>query len=113
MKHVKESKLKLKAGHTSDIITEDMLIQLGSKLSPLLRVREWDVVFRTHVDGVSFHTFYKNVASCNPTIIFVQDITNTVFGAFASETWQPCSHFYGTGESFLFSFKVAFYRSQT
>ena len=114
MKHLKEDRLRLRIkGQQSTILSEDMLTELGSKLSPLMRMREWEVVYRTNVDGVSFHTFYHNVAKYNPTIVLVQDTSKAVFGAFASEQWHSSPHFYGTGESFLFSFKVSPSHTQT
>ncbi len=98
--------LKLSDKTGSDILTEEMLAQLGSKISPLLRMRPWDVIYKINSDGVSLRTFYSKVHKYNPTILIVQDHNKNVFGAFVSEQWQPCGRFYGTGESFLFTFKV-------
>eukprot|EP00826_Nyctotherus_ovalis_P001512 TRINITY_DN10242_c0_g1_i5.p1 TRINITY_DN10242_c0_g1~~TRINITY_DN10242_c0_g1_i5.p1 ORF type:complete len:179 (-),score=22.61 TRINITY_DN10242_c0_g1_i5:217-753(-) len=97
--------LKLKT--TSEILSKDMLNQLGSKIAPLLLMREWEVVFRISSDGVSFRTFFTKVAKHNPTLLVVQDSRKTVFGAFATEKWKLSERFYGTGEAFLFSFKVS------
>ena len=98
--------MKLAEGHKSEILSEDMLMQLGSKISPLLRMRPWEVIFRINTDGVSLRTFYNNAQKYNPTILLIQDTNGTVFGAVVSEQWQPSKHFYGTGEAFLFTFKV-------
>jgi len=82
-----------------------MLILLGSKVSPLMRLKEWEVIFGINTDGVSLHTFYLNCRNYNPTMLLVKDTKGNVFGGFASEVWKASKRFYGTGESFLFSFK--------
>jgi len=96
--------LKLK-GH-SEILTKDMLLQLGNKIPPLLLMRQWEIVFRISSDGVSLRTFFNKVANYNPTIIVVQDSKKNVFGALVTEKWRTSPRFYGTGETFLFTFKV-------
>ncbi len=106
MKYVQDRRLKLKEGTKSEILTEDMLQQLGDKISPLMRMRCWEIVYKISTDGVSMHTFYNNVQHYNPTILVIQDKNKCVFGAFVSEQWKCSTHFYGTGESFLFTFKV-------
>jgi hypothetical protein len=30
---------------------------------------------------------------------------NYIFGAFCAERWRPCHKYYGTGESFVFTFR--------
>jgi hypothetical protein len=105
LKHLKAYKLKLSKKRMSEILTEERLILLGSKVSPLMRMKEWDVIFGINKDGISFRTFFSNAQKFNPTIILVKDTRGVVFGGFASERWHPSSHFYGTGESFLFTFK--------
>ena len=70
-----------------------------------MRLKEWEVIFGINEDGTSIHTFYYNVKKYNPTIILIKDNKGNVFGGFASEQWKQSKHFYGTGESFLFSFK--------
>lgn len=105
LKRLEVNKLKLSAKRSSEILTKEMLILLGSKLTPLMRIREWDVVFSTDSDGVSFHTFYFTILKYNPTMIVVKDTKGRVFGGFVTEKWHPGKRFYGTGESFLFTFK--------
>jgi len=106
LKHLEAYKLKLSKKRMSEILTEEKLILLGSKVSPLMRMREWDVIFGTSKDGISFRTFFFNTQKFNPTIILVKDTKGIVFGGFASERWHPNNRFYGTGESFLFTFKT-------
>eukprot|EP01027_Heterolobosea_sp_BB2_P014823 GEZU01021266.1.p2 GENE.GEZU01021266.1~~GEZU01021266.1.p2 ORF type:complete len:147 (+),score=31.58 GEZU01021266.1:140-580(+) len=46
-----------------------------------------------------------------PTLIIVQDMDGTIFGGFASESWQISAKYYGTGEAFLFTFKDGEYKA--
>lgn len=105
LRHLEAYRLKLSKKRKSEILTEEMLILLGSKVSPLMRMKEWELIFGINKDGVSFRTFYSSVQKYNPTIILIKDTKGNVFGGLASEKWHPSGRFYGTGESFLFTFK--------
>eukprot|EP00826_Nyctotherus_ovalis_P065745 TRINITY_DN9671_c0_g1_i6.p1 TRINITY_DN9671_c0_g1~~TRINITY_DN9671_c0_g1_i6.p1 ORF type:complete len:164 (-),score=29.58 TRINITY_DN9671_c0_g1_i6:448-939(-) len=97
---------RLRLKDKSEILTNEMLTQLSSRISPLLLMRPWEVRFRVNTDGVSMRTFFAKLEKYNPSIILVQSVNNCVFGALVSEMWHPTTRFYGTGEAFLFSFKV-------
>ena len=96
----------LKLKDKSEILTNDMLTQLSSKISPLLLMRLWEVRFRINSDGVSMRTFFNKLEKYNPTMLLIQDTNNCVFGALVTEIWHSSTRFYGTGEAFLFTFKV-------
>jgi len=49
-------------------------------------------------------TFYNNTRHRDNTVIIIQDMKDTIFGAYCCEEWKMKSHFYGTGESFVFKF---------
>lgn len=99
-----DSSLKLK--DKSEILTKDMLSQIGSKISPLLLMRPWELRFRINSDGVSLRTFFNKLEKYNPTMLLIQDSDDCIFGALVTEKWHPSKRFYGTGEAFLFTFKV-------
>ena len=67
-------------------------------------MREWKLLFTISKDGVSFSTFYKNTRDRDNTVLLIRDDTGKVFGAYLCEQWRPGMHFYGLGESFVFSF---------
>jgi hypothetical protein len=98
---------RLKLKDKSEILTNEMLRQLSNRISPLLLMRPWEVRFRINSDGVSMRTFFTKLEKYNPTIFLVQDANNCVFGALVSEIWHSSTRFYGTGEAFLFTFKVS------
>eukprot|EP00826_Nyctotherus_ovalis_P014010 TRINITY_DN13862_c0_g3_i1.p1 TRINITY_DN13862_c0_g3~~TRINITY_DN13862_c0_g3_i1.p1 ORF type:complete len:186 (-),score=52.63 TRINITY_DN13862_c0_g3_i1:377-934(-) len=103
---IKPPEPKLKLADKSEILDEGMKLQLARELNPLHMMRKWHLLFSINTDGVSLRTFFNKVKNRNPTIMLVKDKSGCVFGAVLTEQWHPSSRFYGTGESFLFSFKV-------
>jgi len=65
----------------------------------------WELLYSLNRDGVSIGTFYEKAKYCRTTLLVVQDSQGYVFGGFCNEAWHPSSKFYGTGETFLFTFK--------
>mmetsp|Transcript_60140 Transcript_60140/g.130431 ORF Transcript_60140/g.130431 Transcript_60140/m.130431 type:complete len:368 (-) Transcript_60140:103-1206(-) len=66
---------------------------------------EWVLSYTPKVHGVSLTTMFRNVGKHSKTVLVVQDSQEYIFGGFAPEPWEPqSSHFYGTGEAFVFSF---------
>ena len=50
-------------------------------------------------------TFYNQNSEHQNTLLFVQDRDGYRFGAFCTGEWEVSKYFYGTGESFVFTFK--------
>lgn len=67
-------------------------------------MREWKLLFSINKDGVSFQTFFATTRGRDNTVILIRDETKRVFGAYCCEEWHRSLHFYGLGESFVFSF---------
>jgi len=67
-------------------------------------MREWKLLFTINKDGVSYTTFYENVKNRDNTVLLIKDGKGKVFGAYCSEAWKKSLHFYGLGESFIFTF---------
>ena len=73
----------------------------------LYKLSCWELTYSPLKHGTSLKTLYRNVNDRGPNIILVKDEANYVFGAFCSSSWKADARtFYGTGESFLFSFRV-------
>jgi len=53
-----------------------------------------------------FISLFRNCQNIDENILIVKDFEGYVFGGFCSNTWEMNHGFYGTGESFLFTFKV-------
>jgi len=103
---IKPQEPKLRLKDNSKILTEDMKEQLAKELSPILLMRNWCLLFSIDTDGVSMRTFFSKLKGHKSTILLVKDKGGNVFGAVLADQWHSSSRFYGTGESFLFSFKV-------
>ena len=89
----------------SSIMSETQLIILARLIPPIFRAREWLRLYSIEIDGVSVHTFYKWARNFEKTLLLIEDTNGYKFGAFASQEWKIHKHFYGTGETFLFTFK--------
>jgi len=72
----------------------------------IYQYKMWELVFDIAHDGVSFDTFFYKTRNYNPTIVLIEDNKGSVFGIYASQVWMESKNFYGTGETFIFSFKV-------
>ncbi|CAE8681635.1 unnamed protein product, partial [Polarella glacialis] len=65
---------------------------------------EWVLRYTPKAHGVSLSTMFRNLAECEKTVVFIQDTEDFIFGGFAPATWEPSHKFYGSGESFVFSY---------
>ena len=50
------------------------------------------------------NTFYGNLKHHMYTLILILDTEGNRFGAFCTQEWKSQKYFYGTGETFLFTF---------
>lgn len=88
----------------SNILTLDMVDQLQRALPIVSRGNAWSLLYSTSQHGASLHTLLTLVKRQQPTLLILSTNTGRVFGGYATESWHIDSHYYGTGESFLFSF---------
>ena len=69
------------------------------------RGMQWILLYRLSEHGVSLNTFLKRLTGYETTLIVMEDKVGWKFGALAFEEWQSRKEFYGTGESFVFTFE--------
>ena len=56
--------------------------------------------------GFSLKSLYRALSKYEgPVLLIIKDTENVVFGAFCSCSLRPSESFYGTGETYLFTFK--------
>lgn len=55
-------------------------------------------------DGISMNTFLSNVRRETDTILLLEDSHGHKFGGFLLEEWSTSTKFFGSGESFVFTF---------
>ncbi|NXK40172.1 TLDC2 protein, partial [Piprites chloris] len=81
------------------------LPQLGPHLPPRLTQQPWHLQYSTRRDGFSLRTLYRSGGQPgSPALLLIKDTEAQAFGAFSSSAIRCSSGFYGTGETFLFSF---------
>lgn len=89
----------------SEILTEDHRRQLCRHLPARAESYAWAPLYSSLRDGFSLKTLYREMGKYDgPVLLAVLDTQGTVFGACASCAPRVSDHFYGTGESFLFTF---------
>ena len=65
----------------------------------------WSLIYSTAKHGFSLKTMYREMAKVDtPILMVIQDTSGAVFGALTSHPLRTSDLFYGTGESFLFTF---------
>jgi hypothetical protein len=72
----------------SEIIDEGSRKQIAYFLPPLIKMREWKLLFSISKDGVSMQTFFNNTKSRDNTLLLIKDQHDKVFGAHCCEAWK-------------------------
>uniref|UniRef100_A0A8C3K820 TLDc domain-containing protein n=1 Tax=Calidris pygmaea TaxID=425635 RepID=A0A8C3K820_9CHAR len=84
---------------------ETSLPQLGPHLPPRLMQQPWRLLYCTGRDGFSLRTLYRCGAQTgSPALLLIRDTEAQAFGVFSATAICCSNGFYGTGETFLFSF---------
>ena len=65
----------------------------------------WVLLYRLSDHGVSMNTFIKRLQGNDNTLLIMEDKKGFKFGGFCSEEWIISSSFFGTGESWMFTFR--------
>ncbi|GFS79699.1 oxidation resistance protein 1 [Trichonephila clavipes] len=93
----------------SEILQEEHIKELYTLLPARAVGYPWTRIFSTSFDGFLLKTLYRKMAEFDcPVIIVMQDYENAIFGALLSEPLKQSDTFYGTGETFLFTFHPSF-----
>ncbi|KAK3087028.1 hypothetical protein FSP39_000610 [Pinctada imbricata] len=87
-------------------ILQDFHIQMINKHMPARTVGyPWTLNYSTDQHGFSLKTLYRDMHKMDsPVLMVVKDTRDNIFGALTSCELKQSDHFYGTGESFLFTF---------
>uniref|UniRef100_M4B451 Oxidation resistance protein 1 n=1 Tax=Hyaloperonospora arabidopsidis (strain Emoy2) TaxID=559515 RepID=M4B451_HYAAE len=95
---------KLKLLDSSSILTLEHIAQIDHALPLTSQLCQWFRIYSLEANGSSLETLLFLAKKQSPTLLIVKDAEKNVFGGFASDEWHHAFHYYGTGESFLFSF---------
>jgi len=88
----------------SDIFSAYQLKELYEFLPDSHQYSDLYRVFSISIDGCALKTFYNKCQEINNSILVIKDDDDNIFGAYASECFEPNKNFSGTGECFLFTF---------
>ncbi|XP_050541417.1 oxidation resistance protein 1 isoform X3 [Daktulosphaira vitifoliae] len=89
----------------TEIMTEDHRKQLSRHLPARAEGYMWTLIFSTLQHGFSLNSMYRKMSKVeSPILLVIQDTQNNVFGALTSCALKMSDHFYGTGESLLYTF---------
>ncbi|XP_059424400.1 oxidation resistance protein 1-like isoform X3 [Carassius carassius] len=93
----------------SDLLEAEQIEKLAKHLPPRTVGYPWNLAFSTSKHGMSIKTLYRAMQDQDsPMLMIIKDSDGQIFGALASEPFKVSEGFYGTGETFLFTFYPEF-----
>ncbi|XP_028917999.1 oxidation resistance protein 1 isoform X2 [Ornithorhynchus anatinus] len=93
----------------SELLLPDQIEKLTKHLPPRTIGYPWTLVYGTGKHGTSLKTLYRTMLGLDtPVLMVIKDSDGQVFGALASEPFKVSDCFYGTGETFVFTFSPDF-----
>ncbi|XP_049629826.1 oxidation resistance protein 1 isoform X2 [Suncus etruscus] len=89
----------------SELLLPDQIEKLTKHLPPRTIGYPWTLAYGTGKHGTSLKTLYRTMTGLDtPVLMVIKDSDGQVFGALASEPFKVSDGFYGTGETFVFTF---------
>ncbi|NWI54768.1 NCOA7 protein, partial [Calyptomena viridis] len=85
------------------------IFMLARRLPARVQGYPWHLAYSTLEHGTSLKTLYRKSASLDsPVLLVIKDMDNQIFGAYATHPFRFSDHYYGTGETFLYTFSPHF-----
>ncbi|XP_045081713.1 oxidation resistance protein 1a isoform X2 [Coregonus clupeaformis] len=89
----------------SELLEAHQIEKLAKNLPPRTIGYPWTLAYGTTKHGMSIKSLYRAMQGQDtPVLLVIRDSDGGVFGALASEPFKISEGFYGTGETFLFTF---------
>ncbi|XP_017461038.1 PREDICTED: oxidation resistance protein 1-like [Rhagoletis zephyria] len=89
----------------TELLTADIIRNLSKHLPARAEGYGWSLIYSTAIHGFSLNTLYREMKRFDsPVLLIIEDTNGAIFGALLSNSLQLSDHFYGTGETFLFTF---------
>lgn len=89
----------------SKILNLECFGQIINSLPELYPLLEWKLLFSNKIDGTSFGTLLRKAKYNSPFILLIKDDNNFVFGSYGNDALDYSNDYYGSGETFLFTFR--------
>eukprot|EP00069_Balaena_mysticetus_P015509 bmy_09291T0 len=100
-----EEPVEPQLAEASQVLGASEMRQLSLHLPPRIAGHSWSLAFCTSRDGFSLRSLYRQMEGhSGPVLLVLRDQDGQMFGAFSSSAIRLSKGFYGTGETFLFSF---------
>ncbi|XP_064652642.1 nuclear receptor coactivator 7-like isoform X7 [Lineus longissimus] len=91
------------------ILSEEHVIAITKHLPARAEGYPWTLIYSSDQNGFSLKTLYRAMYDYEtPVLLVIKDTCNSVFGALTSCALKWSDHFYGTGETFLYTFYPEF-----
>lgn len=91
-------------GGGPQLITPHVAQELSLSIAPSVSAKNWVLRYCSAIHGISYLTFFRRVKDIGPCILIIKDTRGALFGAFLSTSPVERSHYYGSGETFVFTF---------
>ncbi|XP_022523652.1 nuclear receptor coactivator 7 isoform X2 [Astyanax mexicanus] len=89
----------------STLLEDTHIEKLAARLPARVQGYPWRLAYSTVVHGTSLKTLYRNLGEVDcPVLLVIKDMDNQVFGTFSTHPFRVSEHYYGTGETFLYTF---------
>ena len=89
-------------GGESKILSTDNVLNIEATLPQQQRGYNWQLSYGSSSHGLNWVTFYRCVKQTGPNLLVIKTTKGDIIGGYASESWNPCGEYIGTGESFVF-----------
>jgi hypothetical protein len=87
------------------ILNDFQISELCKRMPGLYKIASWTLLYRMSEHGVSLNTFYKRLSTATASLVIMEDENKFKFGAMVHDKWERSNKFYGTSETFVFTFR--------
>jgi hypothetical protein len=87
------------------IFTQNHAISLYRHLPGHLGMQDMKLVYSMSNDGSDLCTFYQKARGHSNTVLLIQTVNGAEYGCFSTSEWREQVSYYGSGESFIFSYQ--------
>ncbi|KAG7331682.1 hypothetical protein KOW79_005651 [Hemibagrus wyckioides] len=89
----------------STLLEDTHIEKLAARLPARVQGYPWRLAYSTVVHGTSLKTLYRNLGELDcPVLLVIKDMNDQVFGVFSTHPFRVSEHYYGTGETFVYTF---------